>query len=147
MSQYPRWDGNGGLRSGAGPVAAEAAERSVLAFVLSGGNGERLRPLTEFRAKAAVPFGVRSRLIDFVLSNLANSGLGEIGVPARSDALSLLAHLRRRWGAGRTAASPKIAPLAARDGYRGTADAVFQNLELVRRPNLRAVLILGSDHV
>jgi len=126
-------------------------EGKVLAFVLAGGKGERLRPLTEFRTKAAVPFGGMCRLIDFVLSNLVNSGIRDITVVAQDRADSLIHHLEHGWGASAAIHGAHIRTVTPSTSggkpYLGTAHAVRQNLDLVRRIAPDLVLVFGADHV
>lgn len=124
----------------------------VLAFVLAGGEGSRLHPLTASRCKPAVKFRRRHRLVDFVLSNLVNSGIDDIALVVQHKPDALVEHVRRQWTTppsmpplGITVLAPQTAGGAG--GYRGTADAVFQNLRLIRamRPDL--VAVFGADHI
>lgn len=124
----------------------------VLAIVLAGGKGERLHPLTRDRSKPAVPFGGKYRIIDFVLSNLVNSDIHSIYVLVQYLSQSLIEHLRASWRIGGRIKTNfiTVVPPQMRRGemwYRGTADAVYQNLNIVRdfRPDL--VAVFGSDHV
>ena len=125
----------------------------VVAFVLAGGMGSRLLPLTEARAKPAVPFGGKYRIIDFALSNLINSGLCSIYVLVQYRSDSLLRHLRDGWQFGGLLQDQFIVPVAAQlhseeDGwYRGTADAIFQNLNLLDIADDSLVAIFGADHI
>ena len=126
--------------------------RSVLGIVLAGGRGERLFPLTEKRSKPAVPFGGKYRIIDFVLSNLVNSGLNAIYVLVQFRSQSLIEHLRMAWRLGGrlrrsfiTVVPPQMR--ISEDWYSGTADAVYQNLNLVRDFNPDLVAIFGADHI
>lgn len=125
----------------------------VLTFVLAGGKGTRLYPLTKERAKPAVPFGGRYRIIDFVLSNLVNSGLTSIYVLIQFKSQSLLQHLRDGWDLGGLLHSNFIIPVPAQmrspgeDWYRGTADAIYQNINLVEQSNPHLVAIFGADHI
>ena len=125
----------------------------VLTFVLAGGKGTRLYPLTKERAKPAVPFGGRYRIIDFVLSNLVNSGLYSIYVLIQFKSQSLLQHLRDGWDLGGMLRSNFIIPVPAQmrspgeDWYRGTADAIYQNINLVEQANPHVVAIFGADHI
>jgi glucose-1-phosphate adenylyltransferase len=123
----------------------------LLALVLAGGKGSRLYPLTRDRAKPAVPFGGRYRIIDFVLSNLVNSGIRSIFVLTQYKAQSLVEHVQRAW-AFRSSTNDfvTVVPAQMRLGeswYRGTADSVFQNFHMVEdfRPEL--LLVFGADHV
>lgn len=124
----------------------------ILAIVMAGGRGERLHPLTRERSKAAVPFGGRYRIIDFVLSNFVNSGIGSIYVLIQYFAQSLIEHLRLRWQPGSFFRDQFVAvvPPQMRMGeqwFRGTADAVTQNLNLIRDFNPDLVAVFGADHV
>src|SRR5580692_8140538 len=125
----------------------------VLAFVLAGGKGTRLYPLTKERAKPAVPFGGRYRIVDFVLSNLVNSGLYSIYVLIQFKSQSLLQHLRDGWDLGGMLRSNFIIPVPAQmrspgeDWYRGTADAIYQNINLIEQANPHIVAIFGADHI
>jgi glucose-1-phosphate adenylyltransferase len=125
----------------------------VLAFVLAGGKGTRLYPLTKERAKPAVPFGGRYRIIDFVLSNLVNSGIYSIYVLVQFRSQSLLQHLREGWEANSLLRNHFIIPVPAQmrspgeDWYRGTADAIYQNMNLIEQAEPHVVAIFGGDHV
>ena len=136
--------------------AAGAAERrfapQTLAIVLAGGQGSRLLPLTEWRAKPAVPFGGKFRIIDFTLSNCVNSGIRRIGIATQYKAQSLIRHVQRGWSFldGRFGEFIDLLPAQQRvtaEWYRGTADAVYQNLDIVRRQAPHFVLVLSGDHV
>ena len=125
--------------------------KSILSIVLAGGQGERLRPLTDERAKPAVPFGGHYRIIDFVLSNIVNSGLYQIIVLTQFKSDSLLRHMKRGWYL-----PPLLdqfidaVPAQMRTGhhwYKGSADAVFQNLHHIRNANSDTVCIFGGDHI
>jgi glucose-1-phosphate adenylyltransferase len=124
----------------------------VLAMVLAGGKGERLYPLTENRTKPAVPFGGMYRLIDFVLSNLVNSGIHQIYVLTQYKAQSLLRHLQQGWVGTFPANGLFILPVPAQmrvseSWYQGTADAIFQNIYLIQQIKPDLVLVFGADHV
>ncbi len=124
----------------------------VLAMVLAGGKGERLYPLTEQRAKPAVPFGGNYRLIDFVLSNLVNSGIHRIYVLTQYKAQSLLRHLQQGWVGTYPMNGLFILPVPAQmrvgeTWYQGTADAIFQNIYLIHQTKPDLVLVFGADHV
>jgi glucose-1-phosphate adenylyltransferase len=125
----------------------------VLAFVLAGGKGTRLFPLTKERAKPAVPFGGRYRIVDFVLSNLINSGIYSIYVLTQFKSQSLLQHLREGWEVSGLLKNNFIIPVPAQmrsaneDWYRGTADAIFQNLNLIQQADPHVVAIFGADHI
>ncbi len=125
---------------------------STLTVILAGGSGNRLKPLTNDRAKPAVPFGGKYRIIDFTLSNCLHSGLRRVLVLTQYKSHSLQKHLRDGWsifnpelGEYITAVPPQM-----RNGdkwYRGTADAIFQNLYLLERSGAEQVLILSADHI
>jgi glucose-1-phosphate adenylyltransferase len=123
----------------------------LLALIMAGGKGSRLYPLTRDRAKPAVPFGGRYRIIDFVLSNMHNSGIRAIYVLTQYKAQSLVEHVQRGW-ANKAGHSDfvTIVPAQMRVGetwYRGTADSVHQNFHLVEDFRPDAVLVFGADHV
>jgi len=124
----------------------------VLGVVMAGGRGERLYPLTQHRAKPAVPFGGRYRIIDFVLSNFVNSGILSIYVVTQFKAQSLLEHLDRGWRATDFLGDHFITPVPAQmrsgdDWYQGTADSVYQNLYLLERHKPTLVAVFGADHI
>src|SRR5258706_10352088 len=125
----------------------------VLAFVLAGGKGTRLYPLTKERAKPAVPFGGRYRIVDFVLSNLVNSGIYSIYVLVQFKSQSLLQHLREGWEASSLLRNHFIIPVPAQmrtpgeDWYQGTADAIYQNINLIEQADPHLVAIFGADHI
>jgi glucose-1-phosphate adenylyltransferase len=125
----------------------------VLAFVLAGGKGTRLYPLTKERAKPAVPFGGRYRIVDFVLSNLINSGIYSIYVLTQFKSQSLLQHLREGWEVSGLLRNNFIIPVPAQmrspqeDWYRGTADAITQNVNLMEQTDPHVVAIFGADHI
>ncbi len=125
----------------------------VLAFVLAGGKGTRLYPLTKERAKPAVPFGGRYRIVDFVLSNLINSGIHSIYVLVQFKSQSLLQHLREGWEVSGLLRNNFIIPVPAQmratheDWYRGTADAISQNINLIQQASPSVVVIFGADHI
>lgn len=126
--------------------------RDTLALILAGGRGSRLGALTSHRVKPAVPFGGKYRLIDFPLSNCVNSGIRRIGVMTQYKSHSLIAHLQDSWGFLRREFNEfcEILPAQQRTGpgwYAGTADAIFQNIEIIRAHNPKWVLVLGGDHV
>ncbi len=126
--------------------------RQSLALVLAGGRGSRLHELTSWRAKPAVPFGGKFRIIDFALSNCVNSGVRRIGVLTQYKAHSLIRHLQRGWTNLREELDEflEILPASQRvdgDWYRGTADAVYQNLDIIRAHGPEYVIVLGGDHV
>lgn len=126
--------------------------RSTLALVLAGGEGSRLRALTQWRAKPAVPFGGKYRIIDFVLSNCVNSGIRQIGVLTQYKSHSLIRHVQRAWNFMRYEIGEFVELLPAQQRidkgwYRGTADALYQNLDILRRYSPDYVLVLGGDHI
>jgi glucose-1-phosphate adenylyltransferase len=125
----------------------------VLAIVLAGGEGTRLSPLTKERAKPAVPFGGKYRIVDFVLSNLVNSGIHSIYVMIQFRSQSLLQHLRDGWQFGGMLRNQFIVPVPAqmrtvgKDWYRGTADAIHQNINLIEQSRPDIVAVFGADHI
>jgi glucose-1-phosphate adenylyltransferase len=126
--------------------------RSTFAIVLAGGRGSRLMQLTDWRAKPAVPFGGKFRIVDFTLSNCVNSGIRRIGVATQYKAQSLIHHLQRGWSFldGRFDEFIELLPAQQQineDWYQGTADAVYQNLDVIRRHKPRYVLVLSGDHI
>ncbi len=127
--------------------------RRTLALVLAGGRGSRLKALTDWHAKPAIPFAGKFRIIDFALSNCINSGIRRISVLTQYKAHSLIQHIQRGWGFLRGEFNEFIELLPAQqrtegeNWYRGTADAVFQNLDIIRRHTPDYVLVLAGDHV
>ncbi len=126
--------------------------RSTMAVVMAGGRGERLRNLTAHRAKPATPFGGKYRIIDFTLSNCVNSGIRQILVLTQYKSHSLIQHVQRAWGymRGELGEFVQLVPAQQKLGdlwYRGTADAVFQNLDIVGAHHPDLVLVLAGDHV
>jgi glucose-1-phosphate adenylyltransferase len=127
--------------------------RRTLALVLAGGRGSRLKALTDWHAKPAIPFGGKFRIIDFALSNCINSGIRKIGVATQYKAHSLIQHLNRGWGflRGEFNEFTEVWPAQQRgkgeQWYQGTADAVFQNLDIIRSHKPDYVLILAGDHI
>jgi glucose-1-phosphate adenylyltransferase len=124
----------------------------TVALILAGGRGTRLQSLTERRAKPAVPFGGNMRIIDFTLSNCVNSGIRRIGVLTQYRAYSLIRHVQHGWSfmSGALGEYVEVIPppqLDAGRGYAGTADAVYQNLHILRRQNADWILVLAGDHV
>jgi glucose-1-phosphate adenylyltransferase len=127
-------------------------EKSVLAIILAGGAGERLKPLTQYRAKPAVPFGGKYRIIDFTLSNCLHSGLRRILVLTQYKSHSLHKHLRDGWSVFNPELGEYVTPVPAqmRHGdkwYQGTADAIHQNEYLIKRNAARWTIILSGDHI
>lgn len=128
-----------------------AGATDVLAMILAGGEGKRLYPLTRDRAKPAVPFGGRYRIIDFVLSNFVNSGIFKISVLTQYKSGSLMQHLARGWQLA-PQMGHYVAPVPATmnvgpQWFRGSADAVFQNLDVLDNEKPREVCVFGADHV
>ena len=126
--------------------------RETLALILAGGRGSRLKHLTLWRAKPAVPFGGKFRIIDFPLSNCVNSGIRRIGVLTQYKAHSLIVHIQRGWSflRGEFGEFVEILPAQQRietSWYAGTADAVYQNLDIIRAHNPSYILILAGDHI
>jgi glucose-1-phosphate adenylyltransferase len=124
-----------------------------VAFILAGGRGSRLYPLTKERAKPALPFGGRYRIVDFVLSNLVNSDVCSIYVLTQYKSQSLLRHLRDGWQFGGLLQHQFVIPVPAQmrsaeeTWYKGTADAIYQNINLIEEIDETLVLIFGADHV
>ncbi|MBB3971743.1 glucose-1-phosphate adenylyltransferase [Hansschlegelia beijingensis] len=127
--------------------------RGAMAFVLAGGRGSRLRELTDRRAKPAVYFGGKSRIIDFALSNALNSGIRRIGVATQYKAHSLLRHLQRGWNFFRAERNESFDLLPASQRvsegawYLGTADAVYQNIDIIEDYAPRHIVVLAGDHI
>src|SRR5512139_86515 len=124
----------------------------VLVMILAGGRGERLHPLTRDRAKPAVPFGARYRIIDFVLSNFINSGFFRIKVLTQYLSNSLLIHLARGFNFGSMSehyvdAIPAQQGLGETGWYAGTADAIYRNLNVIRDERPTEVAVFGGDHI
>src|SRR5271166_2977510 len=133
-------------------ISTTSTTQATYAMVLAGGRGSRLGQLTDNRAKPAVPFGGKFRIIDFVLSNCVNSGIRRIGVATQYKAQSLIQHLKGGWGFldGRFGEFVDVLPAQQRledHWYRGTSDAVYQNLDLLRRSGPELVLVLAGDHI
>ncbi|MFT5388239.1 MAG: glucose-1-phosphate adenylyltransferase, partial [Candidatus Omnitrophota bacterium] len=126
--------------------------KKVLTFILAGGRGERLDPLTRDRTKPAVPFGGIYRIIDFTLSNCINSGLRQIYLLTQYKSFSLQKHVLSGWGVVSTQLGEFIDIIPAQqrisdDWYRGTADALYQNLYAIEDQKADIILILAGDHV
>lgn len=126
--------------------------RQTLALILAGGRGSRLHELTDWRAKPAVPFGGKFRIIDFPLSNCVNSGIRRIGVLTQYKAHSLIRHLVRGWSGFQSENGEfvEILPASQRtsgEWYAGTADAIFQNLDIIQALLPDYVLVLSGDHI
>ncbi len=128
------------------------AKPRVLAFILAGGKGERLFPLTSFRSKPSVPFGGRYRIVDFVLSNLINSKIYSVYLLVQYKSQSLIEHARKNWVLSSVIKDHfvTVVPPQMRMGpewFQGTADAVFQNLDLIRQNNPDLIAVFGADHI
>ena len=126
--------------------------KDTYALVLAGGRGRRLFELTDRRAKSAVYFAGKFRIIDFPLSNCVNSGIHRIGIATQYKSHSLIRHLNRGWGHAKANQSEfvEILPASQRSGdywYVGTADAVYQNLDIIRAASPKYILVLSGDHV
>ena len=125
----------------------------TIALVLAGGRGSRLENMTDWRAKPAVPFGGKFRIIDFTLSNCVNSGLRKIGVLTQYKADSLIRHIQQGWGflRGEFGEYIDIMPaqqrMDATSWYKGTADAVFQNIDIIRSRKPKYIVVLAGDHI
>jgi glucose-1-phosphate adenylyltransferase len=129
-----------------------AALKSTVAMVLAGGRGTRLKQLTDWRAKPSVSFGGKFRIIDFTLSNCINSGIRRIDVCTQYKAHSLIRHIQRGWNFldNRFDEFIEVLPAQQRisdDWYQGTADAVYQNLDILHRQEPKLVMVLAGDHV
>ena len=127
--------------------------RRTIALVLAGGRGSRLKQLTDRRAKPAVYFGGKFRIVDFALSNCVNSGIRRIGVITQYKSHSLLRHLQRGWSFLRAELNEMVDLLPAQQRvdeehwYRGTADAIYQNLDIIQSSRPEYVVVLAGDHV
>jgi glucose-1-phosphate adenylyltransferase len=132
---------------------AQPLARDAMAYVLAGGRGSRLYDLTDNRAKPAVYFGGVSRIIDFALSNAINSGIRRIGVATQYKAHSLIRHMQRAWNFMRPERNESfdILPASQRISehawYEGTADAVFQNIDIIASHAPKYMVILAGDHI
>ncbi|MDP5218224.1 glucose-1-phosphate adenylyltransferase [Ruegeria sp. 2205SS24-7] len=130
-----------------------ALARQTMAFVLAGGRGSRLKEMTDIRAKPAVYFGGKTRIIDFALSNAVNSGIRRIGVATQYKAHSLIRHIQRGWSFFRAERNESLDILPAsqqldeNNWYKGTADAVTQNIKIIEGYGPKYVLILAGDHI
>ena len=127
--------------------------RKTIALILAGGRGSRLMNMTDWRAKPAVPFGGKFRIIDFPLSNCVNSGIRKIGILTQYKAHSLILHIQQGWGflRGEFGEYVELMPAQQRHDedswYKGTADAVFQNIDILRSRKPEHILILAGDHI
>jgi glucose-1-phosphate adenylyltransferase len=124
----------------------------VLAFILAGGKGERLFPLTSFRSKPSVPFGGRHRIVDFVLSNFINSGIYSIYLLVQYKSQSLIEHVRQHWSFSSIVKNHFVAVVPPQmkvgpEWFQGTADAVFQNINLIKDHRADLVVVFGADHI
>lgn len=134
-------------------VSTHRLARETMAFVLAGGRGSRLKELTDVRAKPAVYFGGKTRIIDFALSNAVNSGIRRISVATQYKAHSLIRHLQRGWSFFRAERNESLDILPAsqrvneRNWYLGTADAVTQNIDIIESYAPKYILILAGDHI
>lgn len=148
----PRRSRLGASRKTAFDSAREHLSESTVAMLMAGGRGDRLRPLTSVRAKPAVPFGADSRIIDFTLSNCVDSGIRRVHVLTQYLSASLEAHIAREWEAEANdrGCTIDVSPAERRGhnrAYRGTADALYQNIDVIAREQPRWVLVLGGDHL
>ena len=127
--------------------------RNTIALILAGGRGSRLMNMTDWRAKPAVPFGGKFRIIDFPLSNCMNSGIRKIGILTQYKADSLIRHIQQGWGylRGEFGEYVDLMPAQQRHDedswYKGTADAVFQNIDILRTRSPEHILVLAGDHI
>ena len=135
------------------PRKSSPLARDAMAYVLAGGRGSRLMELTDRRAKPAVPFGGKSRIIDFALSNALNSGIRRIGVATQYKAHSLIRHMQRGWNFFRPERNESfdILPASQRvsedQWYAGTADAIYQNLDIIETDGVKYMVVLAGDHI
>ncbi len=143
---------NSGMQSGVDLRFVTQLTKRTYAIILAGGRGRRLENLTDWRAKPAVPFAGKFRIIDFTLSNCVNSGIRRIGVATQYKSQSLIRHIQSAWSFldGRLQEFVDLLPAQQQvheSWYKGTADAVFQNLDLLRRNRCEYMLVLSGDHV
>jgi glucose-1-phosphate adenylyltransferase len=134
------------------PAETDSDIKYTLALVLAGGRGRRLNDLTRWRVKPAVPFGGEYRIVDFALSNCINSGIRKIGVLTQYKSQSLIRHIIHGWGVLHAELGEFIEILPAQQRiaekwYSGTADAIYQNIDIIRRYNPDFVLVLAGDHI
>jgi glucose-1-phosphate adenylyltransferase len=128
------------------------AHPKILAFVLAGGKGERLTPLTDLRTKPSVPFGGRYRIVDFVLSNLVNSHIYSIYLLVQYKSQSLIEHVRQNWVLSPLIRDHFVAVVPPQmkmgpEWFQGTADAVYQNINLIHDLAPEIVVVFGADHI
>ncbi|PHS69760.1 MAG: glucose-1-phosphate adenylyltransferase [Methylophaga sp.] len=126
--------------------------KDTLALILAGGRGSRLKQLTDWRAKPAVAFGGKFRIIDFPLSNCVNSGIRRVGILTQYKAHSLMRHIQQGWGymRGEMGEFVELLPASQRteqSWYKGTADAVYQNIDILRNHGPKYIIILAGDHI
>jgi glucose-1-phosphate adenylyltransferase len=127
--------------------------KNTIALILAGGRGSRLMNMTDWRAKPAVPFGGKFRIIDFPLSNCVNSGIRKIGILTQYKADSLIRHAQKGWGFMRGEFGEYVDLMPAQQRinetswYKGTADAVLQNIDILRARKPEHILILAGDHI
>ncbi|MGZ8227230.1 MAG: glucose-1-phosphate adenylyltransferase [Methylococcaceae bacterium] len=127
--------------------------RNTIALILAGGRGSRLMNMTDWRAKPAVPFGGKFRIVDFPLSNCVNSGIRKIGILTQYKADSLIRHIQQGWGflRGEFGEYVDLMPAQQRHDedswYKGTADAIFQNIDILRTRKPEHILVLAGDHI
>jgi glucose-1-phosphate adenylyltransferase len=140
-------------KTAAPPAQAHQLVRRTVALVLAGGRGSRLKQLTDKRAKPAVYFGGKFRIVDFALSNCVNSGIRRIGVATQYKSHSLLRHLQRGWSFLRAELNEVVDLLPAQQRvdeehwYRGTADAIYQNLDIIQGSRPEYIVVLAGDHI
>src|SRR5690606_11306996 len=133
--------------------ANQRLSSQAMAFVLAGGRGSRLKELTDKRAKPAVYFGGKTRIIDFALSNALNSGIRKMAIATQYKAHSLIRHMQRGWGFFRAERNeyldilPASQRVSEEKWYLGTADAVAQNIDIVDSYKVKYVVILAGDHI
>ncbi|MES9956221.1 MAG: glucose-1-phosphate adenylyltransferase [Sedimenticola sp.] len=140
------------MSAGQDPRFVSRLTKKTLALILAGGRGSRLKHLTKWRSKPAVPFGGKFRIIDFPLSNCINSGIRQVGVLTQYKAHTLILHLQKGWSflRGEFGEFLEILPAQQRienTWYTGTADAVYQNLDIIRNHQSDYVLVLAGDHI
>ncbi|MFT7559950.1 MAG: glucose-1-phosphate adenylyltransferase [Flavobacteriales bacterium] len=126
--------------------------RDSVALILAGGRGSRLHELTDWRAKPALHFGGKFRIIDFPLSNCVNSGIRRVGILTQYKAHSLIRHIQQGWSFFKKELGEyiEILPASQRNSpnwYQGTADAIYQNMDIIREQNPKYVLVLSGDHI
>ena len=134
-------------------IESQRLAQQTMALVLAGGRGSRLMELTDRRAKPAVYFGGKTRIIDFALSNAVNSGIRRLGVATQYKAHSLIRHLQRGWSFFRAERNESLDILPAsqcldeENWYKGTADAVTQNIDIIMSLEPKYILVLADDHI